>query len=340
MKKLLFIILSAAILGCIATCFFNLYLHPDVRYFLHAAEISDRWETQIREEAGGAPVYIFAGGSEMRTSVDPQILHDEYGIFAVNAAMAAGFGCRSNMLSALKYARRGDILIASIDINSFIVPNDEGACVAIYRRKAAAFTTTGLGLPWTDFFALFKSHSASVSMYLAKRILTPHLLYRYDQQTRLHPSGLMDIQYTDIQDAPPPSIPNNVAMHLPQASEDFIRFSRDLQQLCREQEIKLWIWRAPQLSNPNLEVAAALNTLALVRLGYKVLKEEHFNISADVRQFSDRTFHCSLKGAVINTHKLAHQIHHPEFWTEEELVHWLRQRGFSQDGTRLQKASF
>ena len=62
MKKLLLIILSAVFLGCTVALVFNRYLHPDIRFFLHAAEASDQWEQSMSEHAHGEPLFICAGG--------------------------------------------------------------------------------------------------------------------------------------------------------------------------------------------------------------------------------------------------------------------------------------
>lgn len=332
MKKLILIILSAFLLGCTVAFVFNRYLHPDMRFFLHAAAISDRWEQNMREQAHGAPIFIFAGGSETRSSIDPQILNDVYGIRSVNAAMNAGFGLQNNLLSALRYARPGDIIVANISTNAFMEKNDIGARSAIYRRGLRAFTTPGIGLPWGDLLTLFKCNSSDLNIYAAKCILFPDRMYRYDQQTYLQPSGLMDIRYTEAQSTTC-TAPNDPRFSPPRVAGDFALFSSDFLQLCQQKGVKLWIWRAPIFAHESYQVQAALEALVMVRLGYQVLRDDEFNVTSDAGCFSDLTYHSGPKGVQRNTNRLASRLLHPEFWTEESLTFWLEKHGYKTDGT-------
>ncbi|HIX88924.1 MAG TPA: hypothetical protein H9976_07395 [Candidatus Akkermansia intestinavium] len=332
MKKLLVIILCAVLLGCTVALLFNRYLHPDMRFFLHAAEVSDQWEQSMRERAHGEPLFIFAGGSETRSSIDPQILLDSYGIRSVNAAMNAGFGIQNNLLSALRYARPGDTIVAHITTDAFIGQTDIGSRSAIYRRGIQAFTTPGIGLPWGELLTLFKCNSSDLNLYAAKRITMPDRIYRYDQQTYIQPSGLMDIRYTQAQATPSPT-PGHQAFRLPQVAEPFARFSSAFQQLCQDKGVKLWIWRAPIFAHESYQVQAALEALAMVRLGYQVLRDDEFNVTGDARCFSDLTYHSGPKGVRRNTNRLALHLLHPEFWTEESLTFWLAEHGYNPDGS-------
>ncbi len=332
MKKLLLIILSAVFLGCTVALVFNRYLHPDIRFFLHAAEVSDQWEQSMREQAHGEPLFIFAGGSETRSSIDPQILLDSYGIRSVNAAMNAGFGIQNNLLSALRYARPGDTIVAHITTDAFVGQTDIGSRSAIYRRGIQAFTTPGIGLPWGELLTLFKCNSGDLNLYAAKRIMMPDRIYRYDQQTCIQPSGLMDIRYTQAQSTPSPTSELQ-AFRSPQVSEPFVHFSSAFQQLCQNKGVKLWIWRAPIFAHESYQVQAALEALTMVRLGYQVLRDEEFNVTGDARCFSDLTYHSGPKGVRRNTNRLALRLLHPEFWTEESLTFWLAEHGYNTDGS-------
>lgn len=330
MKKLLFIILSAVLLGCTAALVFNRYLHPDIRFFLHAAEISDQWEQRMRKQAQGEPLFIFAGGSETRSSIDPQILLDSYGIHSVNAAMNAGFGLQNNLLSALRYAQPGDIIIAHITTDAFLEQNDIGSRSAIYRRGIQAFTTPGIGLPWRELSTLIKCNSLDLNLYAAKRITMPDRIYRYDRQTYLQPSGLMDIRYTQAQNTACPP-PTDCHFQPPMVSDRFASFSDSFRDLCRRKGVKLWIWRAPTLAHESYQIQAALEALAMVRLGYEVLRDDQFNVTNDALCFSDLPCHSGPKGVKRNTNRLAQRILHPEFWTEESLLFWLTQHGYKAD---------
>lgn len=332
MKKLLVIILCAVLLGCTVALLFNRYLHPDMRFFLHAAEVSDRWEQSMREQAHGEPLFIFAGGSETRSSIDPQILLDSYGIRSVNAAMNAGFGIQNNLLSALRYARPGDTIVAHITTDVYLDQNDIGSRSAIYRRGLSAFTTPGIGLPWAEIAKLIKCNSGDLNIYTAKRIVMPELMYRYDQQTYLQASGLMDIRYTQAQSTSC-TAPKNPRFRLPRITGDFARFSSDFRQLCQQKGVKLWIWRAPIFSYESYQVQAALEALAMVRLGYDVLRDDEFNVTQDAECFADLICHSSPKGVQKNTNKLGLRLLYPEFWTEESLTFWLAEHGYNADGT-------
>lgn len=335
MKKLLLVICVALILGIACAGWFNRYVYPDSCFFHAAAEKTDRWEPMVRTMAGGRPIYIIAGASEGRSGVDPAILVSEYGIPAINAAMAAGFGLKVNMSLALDYARPGDVLIGSLDPALPQKISAEGMRMAWSRlgwRMLGAELLKPTVEEWLD---LLVSDSRQISVYAARRLLMPERLYRYYRHTVLYESGWMEIQYTNIQSLPCPPPESEQKLIPAPPTEAFITWAQELQKTLRDRQLDLWVWYAPLMSHPAYRVQRALEALQLTRMGFNVLRDDTFNVYADGSLFSDRRFHASAKGTAMNTHKLGRLIQKPYFWTEEGLILWLKQHGYDEHGQRL-----
>lgn len=333
MKKLLLILGVSLVLGVICANLFNRYVHPDIRFFLSAAALSDRWAEQIRQQAQGSPVYIIAGGSEGRTGVDPAILASEYGIPSINAAMAAGFAMRPNLQMALHYARPGDVLIAKVGLGTGDGTSLEGIRVAVYRMGWRAFDSHLLKPSFSALNAMLTSNSKTVTTYLVKLLLRDGEVYRYDRQTTLHASGWMEIDYTDVRSAT--CLPKEVSelLQSPTVTGEDKAFARDLDMELRRRGVELWVWYPPEMQHPSYRVHRALEALTLVRMGYRVLRDDTFNVYPDGSLFSDFRFHSSARGAAMNTRKLGELILKPEFWTEKSLLEWLAEHGVDRNST-------
>lgn len=329
MKKLLCIILSAILLGGICANLFNRYVHPDSRFFLGAAELTDMWAEKLRLKEGNKPAYIIAGGSEGRSGVDPLLMEREYAIPVINAAMAAGFCPRPNFQMALQYARPGDTVIGKISLGTEHTVSREGMRVSVYKLGWHAFVPPLAKPTLQEIKSLLVCDSRAVNTYCARRLFFRNGVYRYDQKTRLHASGWMEIQYEDARSF---SCPPLGEITLPVITREDREFARDLNASLQKKGVTFWVWFYPEMQHPSYRVLRALEALALTRMGYRVLRDDTFNIYDDGSLFSDRRFHSSAKGAEMNTRKLAKLIQKPEFWTEESLIMWLQLHGYDEQG--------
>lgn len=335
MRKLLTIIAVACVLGVLCANLFNRFVHPDIRFFQMAAEASDAWLLGLQRSAGSGRMYILAGGSEARFGLDPALLLREYGIASVNAGMTAGYGLRPNVVMALQYARPGDVLIGKIDLSSAYDVSVEGIRAAFYRGGFQAFSTPLLRPSASVARALLKSSSCDINSYVARRLFMSDHVYRYYNRSLLHESGWIEVQMTDAQRGVCCPMPSDA----PRFDELFplclTEFTDDLNRSLNEKGVEFWVWCSPGMQHPSYRVFQALSVLRLVRMGYKVLRDDTFNVSDERQLFSDLPIHASALGTVANTRKLGRLIQNPDFWTEESLIAWLYLHGWDEQGRRL-----
>lgn len=337
MKKLLLILAVACVLGVLCANLFNRFVHPDIRFFQEASMASDRWSEELSLQERDGRLYIFSGGSEARFGVDPAILLKEYGIPSINAGMTAGYGLRPNLLMALRYARPGDVVIGCISFRPYAGESAEGIRAAFYRTGIQAFTSPMLSFSPEAAKALFKSSSSDINSYVARRLLTPHNVYKYYQKTVLHESGWGEIQYTDAQRAESQPLPADIRRIELTPPREYLDFLRDLKTALEEKGVELWVWYHPDKQHSSWRVPRAYEILELVKLGCKVLRDDTFNVIDRGELFSDRIFHVSALGAGMNTRKLGQLIRKPDFWTEESLTAWLYVHGWDAQGNRIRQ---
>ncbi len=335
MKRLLAIIGCAILLALVCIQLYSRFVDPDMRFFMRTAEASDAWAEQIH--AAERPICVLTGGSEARSGVDPQILLDEFGIPLVNAAIGAGHGLRANISSAFNYLKPGDTLVLSIistdDIN--IPPSANGVKINVYRQGLSAFDSGMIEPSLETAGKLLSSDVRAMFVLLTRYFGRSGRLYKYNEQTVVHPSGWMEIQYREM---------NNYKLDVSEAAEcpapladdsAFMQTLQRLQDLCHSRDIRFLVTIPVGCNHESLRPRYALKALCITRLGIPVLKDERLGCLPVPTDFADTPAHLNPKAARENTRMLGNLLQNNTTWTEEELVDILSSMGWHDDGTPI-----
>lgn len=333
MKRLLAIIGCSILLAMVCIQLYSRFVDPDTQFFLRTAEASDVWAEQIH--AAERPIYVLSGGSEARSGVDPQIMLDEFGIPLVNAAGGAGHGLQANAAAAFKYLKPGDTLVLSIlsteDVN--VPPSANGVKINVYRQGLSAFDSGMIEPGLGNAGKLLSSDVRAVFVLLTRYFGRSGRLYKYNEQTVIHPSGWMEIQYREM-DKYKPVAPRGSECQPPLANDSvFMQTLQRLRDLCQSRDIRFLV-TIPVGCNPeSLRPRYAMKALCITRLGIPVLKDERLGCLPVPTDFADMSAHLNAKGAAENTRLMANLLQNNIYWTEKELEETLHAMGRNADGT-------
>ena len=333
MKRLLIIIGCAILLALACIQLYSRFIDRDMQFFLKVAEASDGWAEQLH--AAERPVYVLAGGSEARSGVDPQIMLDEFGIPLINAAEGAGHGLQANANVAFKYLKPGDTLILSIlstdDVN--VPPSASGMKLNAYRMGARLFNSGLIEPSMRNAGNFLSSDMRSLFTLLTRYFGKSGRLYKYDEQTIVHSSGWMEVQYREMDNCIPEALPAAAELPVLDESSLFIETLRQLQDHCREKNISLIISIPVGCNDTSMKSLYAMKVLSITRLGIPVLKDERLGCLPVPTDFADTNDHLNSEAAARNTHILGHLIKEKRYWNEHELLDILQSKGYQADGT-------
>lgn len=334
MKRLLLCMLVGFVAALAGIQLFDLFLEPNAGFFERASRRSDAWEARLRE-VSDEPCFIIGGASEIRMGVDPEVMLREYGVRAVNAGGAAFFGYHVNARLALEYARPGDTLVLTMPIQQMPEHDLVTAGLKFAWRRLGPAMFDGVMIPCNRYTVkeVLRGESGLLSMYICKRICTPHEMYKYDVRTQIHPSGWCELFYDDMAHKRRPLRPK-----LPINLEPFGRMNGPmkeyldaLQESCRQRGVQLVFYAAPGCSHESMRAVSAMVALTLVRYGIPVLRTEPLGIDPDNRLFADMAAHLNSAGAMKHSRILARALQQRRFWSEEELEDILRRYGWKKD---------
>lgn len=337
MKRLLAIIGCAILLALVCIQLYSRFVDPDMKFFLRTAEASDAWAEQIHTEE--RPVFVLAGGSEARSGVDPQIMLDEFGIPLVNAAGGAGHGLQANAAAAFKYLKPGDTLVLSIlsteDVN--VPPSANGVKINVYRQGLSVFDSGMIEPGPVTAGKLLSSDVRAMFVLLTRYFGRSGRLYKYNEQTVIHSSGWMEIQYREM-DKYKPVAPRETEC-LPFLANDsvFMQTLQRLRDLCQSRDIRFLVTIPVGCNHESLRPRYAMKALCITRLGIPVLKDERLGCLPVPTDFADTSAHLNPKAARENTRMLGNLLQNNTIWTEKQLVDILSSMGWNDDGTPITK---
>lgn len=339
MKRLLAIIGCAILQALVCIQLYSRFVDPDMKFFQRTAEASDAWAEQIH--AAERPIFVLAGGSEARSGVDPQIMLDEFGIPLVNAAGAAGHGLRGNAAAAFKYLKSGDTLVLSIlsttDVN--IPPSANGVKINVYRQGLSAFASGMIEPSLDNVGKLMSSDVRSMFVMLTRYFSRSGRLYKYNEQTVIHPSGWMEIQYREM-DKYKPDVPRASECPTPLANDSaFMQTLQRLRDHCQSRDIRFMVTIPVGCNHESLRPQYAMKALCITRLGIPVLKDERLGCLPVPTEYADMTVHLNPEGAKENTRMLGDQLQNNTTWTEKELADILSSTGCQDEGSPITKQS-
>ena len=339
MKRLLAIIGCAILLAMVCIQLYSRFVDQDTRFFLRTAEASDAWAERIH--AAERPIYVLTGGSEARSGVDPQIMLDEFGMPLVNAAIGAGHGLQANISSAIKYLKPGDTLVLSIlsteDVN--VPPSSGGVKINIYRQGLSAFDSGMIEPNLENAGKLLSSNVRAMFVLLTRHFGRSGRLYKYNEQTVIHPSGWMEIQYREM-DKYKLAVPRESECLAPLANGSvFMQTLQRLRDLCQSRDIRFLVTIPVGCIHEKRRPLYAMKALCITRLGIPVLRDERLGCLPVPTDFADTYAHLSPKAARENTRILGNLLQNNTIWTEKELVDILSSMGWNDDGTPITKQS-
>lgn len=333
MKKLLLHIFLGAAIGLVLVQLFDHNLSPDINFFRTAAAQSDQWAAGLRES--DAPCYIICGSSDVRMGVDPEIMLEEEGVRAINASLNAGYGQNLLMLEALHYAKEGDTIVYVP-----LSPENEAGNMLTGSMKLG-FMRHGLGVfeprliepSPSNISRIFLGDIRIINMNIAKRLLRPGNIYRYNGKTSvIHPSGWVELR---------PCLCNKrlgtrpYPMDEPLSKMGKCRDISLLQEKAHEKGCDFILALPVVHMHESRQAVHTWDALQYVKKGYRVLKDPTFGVVTDADLMADTLNHLNAQGAREHTLRIARALKNGEFWTEEELVEELRRRGWDAAGNYI-----
>ncbi len=326
MKRLLLFLALGFVAGVAANLLLSRYCLPDFVVFREVAEASDAWAEQLRQQ--GRSCTVLAGGSEIRTGVDPAVMLEEFDLPVINAAENAGFGMRCNLVAALPYLRAGDTLVLSaINANGL----DGGTTTAglkfcFMRQGFATFSTGIVPLDADNVSSIMLGDVGPLASYVTRRLCQSYeKSYRYYSQTIIHPSGWMEVQHRRMGKA------KLQEKQLTEADMAFYAVGsaalegyRDVQALCRRMGVDFVVHIPVAFTSAAKRPCMAYQALQLTRVGIPVLRDERLGAVSDNSYFADTDLHPTDEGTKANSRILAGLIKDRRVWTEEELLDIIR----------------
>lgn len=332
MKKLLLCITAALLLGWAWNALFNYALSPDFRFWNRCADATDAWNARLRAESD-APCYVFGGGSETRTTIDPAYAKERYGMRVVNAAAQGLYGGPCNAAHALTYLRAGDTLVFPLTAYSLNTDANPSGLRFLFRRHGKAlFEGTGLPCRKDTVRPLIAGDALALSSCFTKLLTTGSFRYRYETDARVHDSGWMEVLTTDEQERP---AAHTNGAPLTGMSVGDLTTCLYLQELCRAKGAKLVFRLHLAHADDTCRAREAKAALCAVGAGFCVLRDPRLGCSADPRDFADTINHLSAEGVRRQMDVLCPALRQERYWTEAELIRELRRLGHPEDAVPL-----
>lgn len=331
MKKLFAAIVTAFLFGLVWNYTFNYYLMPDFRFWTRCAEASDTWAQKLR--VSPEPCYVFTGGSETRTTVDPQQLMDEYGVRAINAAEQAGYGGICNAEVATPYLRKGDTLVISLSgYNLSVPPTKPGIRFAWNRMKVNMFADGMVKPTYKHLRTIIAGDSGSLALCIIKSLLSNEPVCHFDRDAVIHPSGWMEVRMNDEWNKKPAPFDAKCLRALP---ESHLEGFRHLEKVCQNKGAQLLLMVHLTHAVPEMRALEAFRALKATRNGFRVLKDERLGSEPMGNLFAETGNHQNAAGVRRHMHIIGHSLKHQLYWTEGELIEELHRMGWKEDGTKL-----
>lgn len=325
MKKFCLCITVALLLGWVWNALFNYSLSPDFRFWNRCADATDAWEAKLRAESS-EPCFVFGGGSETRTTIDPAYAREHYGLRVVNAAAQGLYGGPCNAEHALSYLRAGDTLVFPLTAYGLdSEPTPSGLRFLFRRHGRAMFADGWIPCRKDTVRPLMAGDALALSSCFTKLLTTGSFRYRYETDARVHESGWMEVLTTDEQ-ARPAAHTNGARFSGMNSAA--LAACRRLQELCRAKGCKLVFRLHLAHADDTCRAREAAAALSAVRAGLCVLRDPRFGCSDNPLDFADTDNHLSPEGVRRQMDGLCPALKNECYWTEEELLrelYWLEQ---------------
>lgn len=325
-KRLLFLV-ATFIASILLSVYYTFRINPENRFFCRATEASDQWNAQLEQHY--ASKYVIAGGSSSRTSIDPRILRDQYGIALVNAGYTIAFSASVPIELALDYLKPGDTLIVALeppvlfsqeaDHTADVLPKStSNGDRFLFVRKGFPYSGNFKSLGLREMPVIFLANS-NTNWRLAKNMLLSRSLYSLnDQTTVLHPSGWVEVTYKPSGGLSDPKLAPPIPVR--RMSSHMHNFFDHLKTWSEQNNVAVMYVIPRHYASPGSRLEMAYLALD-VSSHIPVLKDRTLGVSDHHDDFADTPLHLNASGTEKMTHELARLLTKREFWTKKELQH-------------------
>lgn len=326
MKRLIISISAGIVIALVLVQLYCYFLHPEINFYRNAVAISTSWEEQIRHN--GHSCFILGGGSEVRSSLSPKMMHHEAGIHAVNVATSAPAGLQTNAAIALHHVRPGDTLMLSIVSaqDSAVAASETGIKLSTRLCGTSVFTRGGITPSVKNVMSLFNSDAGSAFM-LVTRKLTRGYGYAYEKLSTVHPDGWMEVH----RNRPSKLSPLTVKPTLPILGTECIRTLKHAQSVCKKTGAEFVVMLPPEYADGAICIQRLLEAYHITKLGIPVLRDNRLGRITDPGKLADTHLHLNAEGTAENSRIIAHLLVSKNYWTESELKEKLTALGLKED---------
>lgn len=324
LKRILFFLFLGLVLAFIINRLYEEYLRPDNLFFSKCLEQTHEWEQYIRQK--NQPCYVFAGGSEVRMGIDPEVMWERYQVPAINAGMQAGNGIRCNIQSALPFTRPGDTLVVSLRLPSDAKPVEDMSHAGVnfcFKHQGISMYQDGIiPMNYKTLSPLLIGDSVNYSIHLIRLMTRSECIYRYESESnaRISRGGRVEVFLTNEQNV---RLPNNVLKTNVKFEEpsftNWLSLLQDMKDECDRRSVRLVAYISRSHQSGVIRPYYAHMALFLTRHGIPVLKDPYLGAWEDNRAFSDTALHFSIEGGREYSAELAKLLKSHTFWSELEL---------------------
>lgn len=323
LKKILIYLIVSLLLSLLINRFYEHHLRPDSLFFSDCLTASRQWETKVRKQ--GEPCYVFAGGSEVRMSIEPIAMLKEQGVRAINAATHAGNGIRCNIQIALDFLQRGDTLVLSMfpDVTTVGENSSHGGVNFCYTQQGSKMFADGIVLPNAyNISHLLFGDSSCYSTHILRILTRPRCIYRYSckENARISESGRVEVFIRKTHISPsksPQEIKKTPIIHF----SGIASLIEQTKRACHTRGANLIVYLPRHCRSSIFRQTYAQTALYLTKLGIPVLRDPHLGTWENNDAYSDTPQHMSIQGGQVYSAYIAQLLKNKDYWTQEELLH-------------------
>ncbi len=327
MKKYLISIILGALLGYAAIFAFAWYVNPGQIVWLKLLEKSEQWEQHLRSQSS-EPCHIIIGGSEITFSVAPDYILEQTGVRVINASTGAGSGLLCNAEMALRHIRPGDnVVISCLSITSAMEPTTGGLHLCIKKRGLRTYTDGLIPFSTSHIKTMLQGDPLGYSYFMARAIIFSGTPYRYmGKEARMQDSGWIELHMNLLGHYTPQPLRNYAtALQNNQASASIQEAFKRIKQVMEQRGATVCAHIPISLQHTDMRAICANQALQLTRLGIPVLRDERLGTCDDNTRFSDTLQHLTPTAARENSLIIARALQAKSYWTEAELLDYLKQ---------------
>ena len=317
MKRLILCAVVALFAGIATVWLIDRRINLEVEFFYDLSKVTDKWASTLREKGGRC--FIVSGGSEIKTTIDPEKLEELHGINVINAGNHAGFGPACNAATGFQYVREGDTFILSTLCGTKV--EDVPVLGAKYALRRLGLKLYHNGVLPRDARVVTKALAGDsvmmafyAYMYKWGRVADRHA-YANPPIAEIHRSGLLEILAARELEL------NNGETRAEDTDKlkEYISLCERIKEECLRKKVDFMVLIPVRYAGEELRIRNAQMALQLTRAGIPVLKDSRLGAMSDKDYFADTPFHLSRKGIDDTTRMLGPVIKNKVCWSETEL---------------------